>query len=449
MRYLPHTEEDVRQMLAAIGVASIEELFCEVPAAVRLQRPLQLPEALAESDLLRELRQLAARNATASDHSSFLGGGAYNHFIPAVVDQLISRSEFYTAYTPYQPEISQGTLQAIFEFQTLICQLTGMDQANASMYDGASACAEGVLLAARATRRKRVLLSAGLHPDYRRTVETYCTFLGLELIEVPCDASGATDGARLQALADAETAAVVAGYPNFFGVVEDLAALAGIAHDVGALLVSVTAEPIALGLLKSPGELGADLAVGEGQSFGIPVSYGGPGVGFFAAKQKFLRNMPGRLIGQTLDREGHRGFVLTLATREQHIRREKATSNICSNQGLCALMATVYLALLGKSGIREVAEQNLAKAEYAKGRLAALPGVTLPFSGSTFNEFVIATPRPAATVLAGLAGRKILGGVDLGRYDDGRRQQILVCVTEQNRRPEIDALADALAEVLA
>ncbi len=449
MRYLPHTEEDVRQMLATIGVASIEALFCEVPPAVRLQRPLLLPEALAESDLLRELRQLAARNATAADHSSFLGGGAYNHFIPAVVDQLISRSEFYTAYTPYQPEISQGTLQAIFEFQTLICQLTGMDQANASMYDGASACAEGVLLAARATRRKRVLLSAGLHPDYRRTVETYCSFIGLELVEVPCNAAGATDGARLQALADAETAAVVAGYPNFFGVVEDIAVLAGIAHDAGALLVSVTTEPIALGLLKSPGELGADLAVGEGQSFGIPVSYGGPGVGFFAARQKFLRNMPGRLIGQTIDKDGHRGFVLTLATREQHIRREKATSNICSNQGLCALMATVYLALLGKAGIREVAQQNLAKAEYAKGRLAALPKVTLPFSGPTFNEFVIETPRPAETVLEALAGRQILGGVDLGRYDRGRKQQILVCVTEQNRRAEIDALAEALGEVLA
>jgi glycine cleavage system P protein (glycine dehydrogenase) subunit 1 len=449
MRYLPHTEEDVRQMLAAIGVASVEDLFCEVPAAVRLTRPLQLPEALAESDLLRELRRLAACNATAADHLSFLGGGAYNHFIPAVVDQLISRSEFYTAYTPYQPEISQGTLQAIFEFQTLICQLTGMDQANASMYDGASGCAEAVLLAARATRRKKVLLSAGLHPDYRRTVATYCKFLGLELVEVPCAASGGTDGARLQALVDGETAAVVAGYPNFFGVVEDLAALAGIAHGAGALLVSVTAEPIALGLLKSPGELGADIAVGEGQSFGIPVSYGGPGVGFFAARQKFLRNMPGRLIGQTLDRDGHRGFVLTLATREQHIRREKATSNICSNQGLCALMATVYLALLGKAGIREVAQQNLAKAEYAKGRLADLPGVTLPLSGPTFNEFVIETPQPAAVVLAALSERMILGGVDLGRYDRGRQRQILVCVTEQNRRAEIDALADAMGEVLA
>ncbi|AMV73046.1 aminomethyl-transferring glycine dehydrogenase subunit GcvPA [Desulfuromonas carbonis] len=449
MRYLPHTEEDVRQMLAAIGVTSVEDLFCEVPPAVRLQRPLQLGAALAESDLLRELQRLAAQNATAADYSSFLGGGAYNHFIPAVVDQLVSRSEFYTAYTPYQPEISQGTLQAIFEFQTLICQLTGMDQANASMYDGASACAEAVLLAVRATRRRKVILSAGLHPDYRQTVTTYGKYLGLDLVEVPCATTGGTDAAQLAALIDGETAALVAGYPNFFGVIEDLAGLAAIAHGAGALLVSATAEPIALGLLKSPGELGADIAVGEGQSFGIPVSYGGPGVGFFAARQKFLRNMPGRLIGQTLDRDGHRGFVLTLATREQHIRREKATSNICSNQGLCALMVTVYLALLGKAGIREVAQQNLAKAAYARKGLAALPGVTLPFAGPSFNEFVIETPRPAADVLAALAERSILGGVDLGRYRAADERRILVCVTEQNRREEIDALVTALQEVLA
>ena len=449
MRYLPHTEEDVRQMLAAIGVASVEDLFCEVPSALRLQRPLQLGEALAESDLLRELQRLAASNATAADYSTFLGGGAYNHFIPAVVDQLTSRSEFYTAYTPYQPEISQGTLQAIFEFQTLICQLTGMDQANASMYDGASACAEAVLLAARATRRRKVILSAGLHPDYRQTVTTYGKYLGLDLMEAPGATSGGTDAAQLAALVDGETAALVAGYPNFFGVIEDLTGLAAIAHGAGALLVSATAEPIALGLLKSPGELGADIAIGEGQSFGIPVSYGGPGVGFFAARQKFLRNMPGRLIGQTLDRDGHRGFVLTLATREQHIRREKATSNICSNQGLCALMVTVYLALLGKAGIREVAQQNLAKAAYARKQLVALPAVTLPFAGPCFNEFVIETPRPAAGVLAALADRRILGGVDLGRYRAEDDRRILVCVTEQNRREEIDALVAALQEVLA
>jgi glycine dehydrogenase subunit 1 len=448
MHYLPHTEEDVRQMLAAIGVGAVEDLFCEVPNDIRLKRPLQLPGPLAESDLLRELQRLAAVNATPAGFSSFLGGGAYHHFIPAVVDHLISRSEFYTAYTPYQPEISQGTLQAIFEYQTLICQLTGLDQANASMYDGASACAEAVLMAARTTRRQRILLSAGLHPEYRQTVATYCRFLGLDLVTVPADASGGTDPGALRQLLDAATAAVVIGYPNFFGVVEDLAGLGELTRGAGALLVTATAEPIAFGLVKSPGELGADLAVGEGQSFGIPVSYGGPGVGFFAARKQFVRNMPGRLIGQTVDRHGHRGFVLTLATREQHIRREKATSNICSNQGLCALMVTVYLALLGKAGIREVAAQNLAKAEYAKSRLAALAGVTFPFTGPTFNEFVIETPKPAARVLAALAERQILGGVDLGRYDAQAQRRILICVTEQNRREEIDALALGLGEEL-
>lgn len=449
MHYLPHTEEDVRQMLAAIGVSSVEDLFCEVPPTLRLERPLALPEPLAERDLLRELRHLARANATSEEYLSFLGGGSYNHFIPAVVDQLASRSEFYTAYTPYQPEISQGTLQGIFEYQTLICQLTGLDQANASMYDGASACAEAVLLAVRATRRRRILVSAGLHPEYRQTVATYCRYLGVELVEVPCDAGGGTDRTRLGELLDDATAALVVGYPNFFGIIEAVAELATAVHARGTLLVTATAEPMALGLLRPPGELGADIAVGEGQSFGIPVSYGGPGVGFFAAREKFLRNMPGRLVGQTLDRDGHRGFVLTLATREQHIRREKATSNICSNQGLCALMVTIYLALLGKSGIREVATQNLAKAEYAKQQLAAVPGVVLPLSGRTFNEFVIETPRSAAAVLAALAERRILAGVDLGRYQPEQSGRILVCVTEQNRREEIDALVAALKEVLA
>ena len=449
MPYLPHTRGDVRRMLETVGVGTLEELFVEIPQALRLQRPLQLPEPQAESDVLRELRRLAGRNTAAGDCMSFLGGGAYDHFIPSAVDQLISRSEFYTAYTPYQPEISQGTLQAIFEFQTLICQLTGLDQANASMYDGASACAEAALMAERVTGRRRVLLSAGLHPEYRQTVATYCRFLETELVEVPVDETGATDPQRLAELIDNETAAVIVGYPNFFGVIENLAGLARLAGERGALLVSATAEPVSLGLLKSPGELGADIAVGEGQSFGIPVSYGGPGVGFFAARKKFLRSMPGRLVGQTVDRAGRRGFVLTLATREQHIRREKATSNIRSNQGLCALMVTVYLALLGKQGLRQLAGQNLAKARYAKDRLAALPGVALPFSGSTFNEFVIETSRPAAELVAALAGRGILAGIDLGRYAAGDGQRLLVCVTEQNRREEVDALVESLQEVLS
>ncbi len=445
MRYIPHTQEDVRQMLETIGVESLEDLFEEIPRSVRLQRPLNLSAPLSEPDLLRHLRRLAGRNATPDTHLSFLGGGAYNHFIPAAVDQLVSRSEFYTAYTPYQPEISQGTLQAIFEYQTLVCQLTGMDVANASMYDGASAAAEAVLMTVRATRRKRVLISAALHPEYRETVATYCRYLDVELVPVPFDAAGRTDISALAPLLDQQTAAVIAGYPNFFGVIEDLAALGEAAHGVGARLVAAVQEPIALGLLKSPGELGADIVVGEGQSFGIPVAFGGPYLGFFAARQKDLRTMPGRLVGETLDNRGQRGFVLTLATREQHIRREKATSNICSNEGLCALMATIYLSLMGKSGIREVAVQNLSKAEYAKQAITALDGFSIPFTGPTFNEFVVEAAEGAEAVLARLEKRGILGGIALGRYFSQMPNRFLVCVTEQNGREEIDALVAALA----
>ncbi|GAB4183801.1 MAG: aminomethyl-transferring glycine dehydrogenase subunit GcvPA [Geothermobacteraceae bacterium] len=444
MRYLPHTEEDIRQMLAAIGVKSVEDLFVEVPEAIRLDRPLDLPPALSEAELMRELDRLAMKNASQNCWSSFLGGGAYNHFIPAVVDHLASRSEFYTAYTPYQPEISQGTLQAIFEYQTLICRLTGLDVANASMYDGASAAAEAGLMAVRATRRKRLLLSAGLHPEYRQTLETYCRYLGLELVDVPLDATGRTDVAAVERLLDDATAGLLVGYPNFFGVIEPLAQLAELAHERKALLVTATAEAIALGLLKSPGECGADIAVGEGQSFGLPVSYGGPGVGFFAARNKAVRSLPGRLVGETVDGNGQRGFVLTLATREQHIRREKATSNICSNQGLCALMVTIYLSLMGRQGIREVAEQNLAKANYAKEAICALDGFEPVHSAPTFNEFAIRCPKPASEILKALEKDGILGGIDLGRYDADRADQLLICVTEQNSREQIDRLVAGL-----
>jgi len=444
MRYLPHTEEDIRQMLDAIGVKTLDDLFVEIPAAVRLKRPIDLPEPLSEAELLRQLGRMTAEHAAAPSYSSFLGGGAYNHFIPAAVDQLASRSEFYTAYTPYQPEISQGTLQAIFEYQTLICQLTGMDVANASMYDGASSCAEAVLMSARATRRKKVLLSAGLHPEYRETVKTYCSYLEMELVELPLATDGSTDLAAATKLVDASCAALVIGYPNFFGCIEDLKAFGEVAHGAGAMLVAAVAEPVALGLLKSPGELGADIVIGEGQSLGLPVSYGGPGIGFFAARQKVVRSMPGRLIGETVDSDGNRGFVLTLATREQHIRREKATSNICSNQGLCALMVTIYLSLLGKQGLRELAEQNLAKAAYAKQRIALLPGFSLPFSAPGFNEFVVECEKPLAPLLKKLAAKKILAGIPLAKFYPGMDNRLLVCVTEQNSREEIDALVAAL-----
>jgi glycine dehydrogenase subunit 1 len=445
MRYIPHTPDDVQQMLARIGVSSLEELFVEVPANVRLPRPLDLPPALAEAELVRELKALAAKNATPASHLSFLGGGAYQHFIPAAVDLLISRSEFYTAYTPYQPEISQGTLQAIFEFQTLVCQLTGMEVANASMYDGASACAEGVLMAVRLTKRRRVLLARTLNPRWRAVIATYCRYLELELVEVGYGADGRTDLDDLAAKLDSDTAAVVAGYPNYFGVIEDLAALARLAREAGARLVTGVAEGVALGLLRSPGELGADIVAGEGQSFGIPVSCGGPYLGFFAARLQDVRAMPGRLVGETVDRDGKRDFVLTLATREQHIRREKATSNICSNQGLCALTATVFLSLLGKQGLRELAQQNLAKAAYARAQLDGIKGISLPFAAPCFNEFVVRCGRPPGAVLAELAARNILGGIPLGQDYPELADAFLVCITEQHRRADIDALAAALA----
>ena len=444
MRYIPHTEEDIRQMLEAIKVNSIEDLFEEVPGDVRLKRPLDLPAPMSESEVLGELKRLAAQNATVENHTAFLGGGAYNHFSPSVVDHLISRSEFYTAYTPYQPEISQGTLQAIFEYQTLICQLTGMDVSNASMYDGASACAEAVLMSVRVTRRSKVLLASNLHPEYRETVATYCRYLDIELVDVPYLKSGRIDQKVLSGLLDKGTAALVAGYPNFFGVIEELGSLADAAHEVGALLVSATSEPVALGKIKSPGELGTDIVVGEGQSFGMPVSFGGPGVGFFATRQKTVRSIPGRLVGATTDMDGKPGYVLTLATREQHIRREKATSNICSNQGLCALIANIYLCLMGKNGLRELAEQNLAKAEYAKAMIGAINGFSIPFTAPTFNEFVVEFEGDAEAMLESLEAQGILGGIPLTKYFPEMENRFLVCVTEQNSKAGIDALVVAL-----
>jgi glycine dehydrogenase subunit 1 len=381
-----------------------------------------------------------------TEWDSFLGGGAYNHFIPAVVDHLVSRSEFYTAYTPYQPEISQGTLQAIFEFQTLICQLTGMDVANASMYDGASACAEAVLLALRVgKKRSRVLLSQALPPQYRETVATYCRYLNVELEVVSAAQSGVTDLQQLAGLLDERVAAVVVGYPNYFGQIEDLAAIAKLTHAAGSRFIAAVAEPLALGLFKSPGELGADVVVGEGQSFGIPISYGGPGIGFFAVTQQDMRALPGRLVGETVDQDGKRGFVLTLATREQHIRREKATSNICSNQGMCTLIVGIYLALHGKQGLRKLAEQNYAKATYAKQQIAQLAGFEIAFAGESFNEFVVLCPEPVAELQLRLEQEGILAGIALAKDYPELKDALLICVTEQNSRAQIDRLVTALA----
>ncbi len=445
MRYLPHTDVDIRQMLETIGVENIDELFSGIPESCRLQSPLNLPSALSESEAMGVLRGLADQNAKVSEWDSFLGGGAYNHFVPAVVDHLVSRSEFYTAYTPYQPEISQGTLQAIFEFQTMICQLTGMDVANASMYDGASACAEAALLALRVGRkRNKVLLSEALHPHYRETVATYCCYLDVELIDVPI-ADGVTDQKQLADLLDEQVAAVAVGYPNYFGQIEDLQALADATHAAGAKLITAVAEPLALGLFKAPGDLGADVVVGEGQSFGIPISFGGPGIGFFAVKQKDMRALPGRLVGETVDLDGKRGFVLTLATREQHIRREKATSNICSNQGMCTLIVGIFLALHGKQGLRKLAELNYSKTAYAKQQIAALDGFELAFSGESFNEFVVSCKEPVADLQRRLEQEGILPGIALAKDYPGIDNGLLICVTEQNSREQIDRLVTALA----
>ena len=447
MRYLPHTDVDVQQMLEQIGVPNIDALFSGVPENCRLKKPLKVSAAKTESESLAFLKGLAEKNSKTSDWDSFLGGGAYNHFIPAVIDQLVSRSEFYTAYTPYQPEISQGTLQAIFEYQTLICQLTGMDVANASMYDGASACAEAVLLSIRAAKKRKrnnVLLSQGLPPQYRETVATYCRYLDVNLIEVPLK-GGVTDQVALQTLLDDQVAAVVVGYPNYLGQVEELSAVAELTHASGARLVATVAEPLALALYKSPGDLGADVVVGEGQSFGIPLSYGGPGIGFFAVRKKDMRVLPGRLVGETVDQDGKRGFVLTLATREQHIRREKATSNICSNQGINVLMVSIYLALHGKQGLRQLAELNFAKAAYAREQISQLDGFAIPFSGPIFNEFVVTCPESVAVLKKRLEKKGILAGISLGRDYSDLEDGLLVCVTEQNSREQIDRLVLALA----
>jgi glycine dehydrogenase subunit 1 len=444
MRYIPNTEADCRQMLDAIGVPSVEDLFDDIPAAVRLKRPLRIPPALSEADLAKHMRALAAKNADTDRYASFLGAGCYNHFSPAIIGHLVLRGEFLTAYTPYQPEISQGTLQAMYEYQTLICQLTGMDVSNASMYEGASATAEAILMAHRVTGRDEVVVARSVHPEYRQVTYTYGQQIGLTFREAGFTPAGTVDLRRAKSLLTDRVACLVVQNPNFFGGVEDLAELAAAAHAVGALLVVAVAEPLSLGLLKPPGECGADIVAGEGQGLGVPMSYGGPYLGFFATQEKYLRQLPGRLVGATTDREGRVGYVLTLATREQHIRRERATSNICTSEALIALIATIYMETLGKNGLKEVALQNLRKAAYAKERLAKVKGCAIKFSGPTFNEFVVQVKKKPADVLKGLLKKQILGGLELARFHPELSDCILVCVTEQNSREEIDALAKAM-----
>ncbi|MDQ2973970.1 MAG: aminomethyl-transferring glycine dehydrogenase subunit GcvPA [Acidobacteriota bacterium] len=446
MRYIPNAPEERAEMLHQIGLSSAAELFDSIPKDLRLSRNLNTTAALSEIELLARFEQMAERNQGAR-RIGFLGAGAYSHYIPTIVDHIISRSEFFTAYTPYQPEISQGTLQVIFEFQTLVCQLTGMDVANASMYDGSTALAEAVLMAERVTKRSKVVACGAIHPEYLEVVTTYVQHAGIELLRAdPDPETGQTSGAAIEKLLDDKTAALVVQSPNFFGCIEDVAALAERAHAAGALLIVAVTEAISLGLLKSPGACGADIVVAEGQSFGVPLSFGGPYVGLFATREKYARQIPGRLVGEAYDKEGRRGFVLTLATREQHIRREKATSNICTNEGLIALAATVYLETMGRRGLQEVAQQCAQKTAYAAKQIAELEGFSIPFTAPRFNEFVVRAPLPAKELLARLAAeRNITGGLPLSRYFKDRSNDFLVCVTEMNSRAQIDALVEGLS----
>jgi len=438
MRYLPHTEDDIAAMLETIGANSLDDLFAAIPADCRRKQSLNLPEPLTEWELNRHMDSLAADVAVSPAYRVFLGAGSYDHHIPAAISQLLLRGEVFTAYTPYQPEISQGTLQTIFEYQTLTARLLGMDVANASMYDGASGLAEALLMSIRVTRRKKVAVSRAVHPLYRRVVETYLAPTGYEIVELPYLENGRTDLSKLPPLD--ELAGVAIQSPNFFGCIEDLTAAANQVHtDKKTLLIAAFSEPLAFGLLKSPGACGADIACGEGQSMGIPRSFGGPGLGMFAANKKFVRNMPGRLIGQTIDKDGNRGFVLTLATREQHIRREKATSNICSNQGLCATAATMYMATIGGIGIRELASLNRDKAEYLKTGLTAA-GFSIPFAGPTFNEFVVKFPTGFESTYHNLLKKKIVAGLPLASYYPELADHYLLCATETCSRQNMDSL---------
>lgn len=445
MRYLPKSTAERREMLEAIGARSIEKLFSSIPEAFRLKEPLRLPAAMSEQEIIEYFRARAAENSLG--YTSFLGAGVYNHLRSVVTDSLIQRGEFLTSYTPYQAEISQGTLQAIFEFQTLMCQLTGMEVANASMWDGSTATTEAVLMADRLTGRSRVVVARSLHPEYRQVLETYTRNLGLRIDEIGFTTTGQVDLNRLEGAINTETAAVVVQSPNFLGVLEQIPTLASLAHAKGALLVVSIAEGVSLGAVRPPVE--TDIVAMEGQSFGLPPSYGGPYAGVIATREKFVRQMPGRLAGETVDSNGKRGYVLTLATREQHIRREKATSNICTNQALCALAVNIHLCLLGKEGLKEVAAQNLAKARFALEELEKIRGVRRAFSGPFFNEFVVEFPRSVRLINAELLNRKIIGPLPIGSYYADQTKRGLFCVTETISRAEIERTAEAIREILA
>ena len=450
MSYVPNTPEDQQAMLATLGLSTLEDLLAPVPENVRLRRPLDLPPALSEPDLKRLLYNMAAKNKNLDSTISFLGAGTYDHAIPSVVPHLQRRSEFVTSYTPYQPEVSQGMLQAIYEFQTMVCQITDLDIANASLYDGATAMVEAVLLAVGPGGRGEVVISMGVDPQYRRVLHTYAHARGFSVREVPTR-DGVTSLEDLDAAVSATTAAVVIQQPNFFGCIEDMRAIEPIAHKGKAVFVTTITEPASLGVLAPPGEYGADIAVGELMSFGNPMSYGGPALGFMSARSKYMRLLPGRLVGQTVEEGGQKqtGYVLTLQTREQHIRRERATSNICTNQSLLAVGATIYLAALGKQGFRELGALCLQKAHYAFRQVTALPGYKAAFSSPFFDEFVITAPVPAQRLVQHFEQAGIIGGYPLREGYPDMPNDILFCVTETRTREDIDYLVGVLKEVQA
>lgn len=445
-RYLPMTEQDKKTMLEAIGVSTIDELFSDIPEKVRFKGEYNIKAAKSETALMKELFQMASRNADLKRNVSFIGAGVYDHYMPVIVDHVISRSEFYTAYTPYQPEISQGELQAIFEFQTMICELTGMDVANSSMYDGGTALAEAAMLSAGHTKRKKIIVSSAVHPESREVLKTYAKGQYLEVIEVPVK-DGITDIEELKGLVNEDVAAVIVQYPNFFGRIEPLKELEEIIHGNKSMFV-VSSNPLSLGVLTPPGKFGADIVIGDAQPFGIPTAFGGPHCGYFAVTTKLMRKVPGRLVGQTTDDQGRRGFVLTLQAREQHIRRDKATSNICSNQALNALAASVAMTALGKKGVREMAAANLQKAHYAKNAFKEA-GFNVVYDGHSFNEFVVELNRPVKEINKQLLQKGIIGGYDLGRDYSELANHMLIAVTEQRSKEEIDTLVKELGDLHA
>ncbi len=447
MNYTSLSDKDKKEMMAKIGINSVEELFRSIPEELRFKKALNVPPSLSEPELLSFFENIRNQNKY-SDYLSFLGGGAYNHFIPYSVDYLSSRGEFLTPYTPYQPEVSQGTLQIIFEFQTLICQLTGMDIANASLYDGASAAAEAVLMAHRLTEKPKAIIARTLHPQYREVIRTYVKNMAIEVEEVAYSSSGEIDFDDLKQKIDEETSVVVCQSPNFMGVIENIEKISEMAHSHQSLCSVIISEPASLGIFEAPGNVGADIAAGEGQSFGIPLSYGGPYLGFMACEKEFIRQLPGRIAGQTNDLEGRRGFVLTLSTREQHIRRERATSNICTNQAWCALRATIFLETLGKEGMKELAWQNIHKANYALEKLTQLEGVERRFSGGHFNEFVLQFPKEWTKINEFLEQKKIIPGLNLEESYPELENCVLFCVTEMHRKEDIDHLVESTEEAL-